>query len=550
MSELTKLSSWTKLSEHFSEISKVSIKQLFEKDPNRAKFLTKSYDGVLFDFSKNHIERKTIDLLCKLADERRLGEKIEAMFSGKEINFTERRPVLHIALRNLSNEPIRVGGWDVMPKVNAVLHKMKVFTQNIHNGLWRGFSGERITDIVNIGIGGSDLGPRLVCKALEHFRQPDIRAHFVSNVDGSEILSVLKNLNPAKTLFVIASKSFTTPETLLNAETAKKWFLKNGSAETSDIQKHFVALSTNEEACRNFGIPPENMFHFWNWVGGRFSLWSAIGLVISLYLGFDNFYDLLSGAFEIDNHFRKSSFEDNIPVIMGLLGIWYNNFFGFGTYGIIPYDTRLGLLPNYLQQLIMESNGKTVDENGEFVEYPTSPVVWGGVGTDCQHSFFQLLHQGSQIVPLDFLAPIEPTHPFENHHEMLIANFLAQSEALALGKTKQQAEEELQNSGLPEEETQALLPHKIFRGNRPSTTILFDKLTPKTLGKLLATYEHKVFVEGAVWGINSFDQFGVELGKQLAKNLLSKIQNNTTEGIENQSTKQLLEYFLSKRRSK
>ncbi len=546
--KLTQTKAWRKLIEHQKFISKTPLKELFEQNPNRANEFSYEFNEIIFDFSKNYITNETIQLLIELAIEQKLPEKIEAMFNGEKINFTEKRPALHIALRNRENTPIKVDGWDVMPKVNAVLWKMQNFTEMIQSGFWRGYRGDRITDIVHIGIGGSDLGPRLICDALKQYQKPNINVHFVSNVDGYDIKQTLSKIHPSKTLFIIASKSFTTPETLINAKTAREWFLKNNKLNESDIAKHFIAISTNEEACKAFGIPPENMFHFWSWVGGRFSLWSAIGLVISLFIGFENFEKLLEGAHLVDKHFRNTPLESNIPILMALLSVWYNNFWNFNTHAIIPYDMKLRLLPDYLQQLIMESNGKRIDSNGEEVDYPTSPIVWGRIGTDSQHSFFQLLHQGTQIVPIDFIAGIEPDHPFLNHHDVLIANLIAQSEALMIGKNREEVIIELENSKIDPLDKIELVPHKIFPGNRPSTTILYQRLDPKTLGSLLAIYEHKVFVEGVLWDINSFDQWGVELGKQLAKSILSQIETGKIDKGNNPSTSKLLEYYLKYRK--
>ncbi|ROL55764.1 glucose-6-phosphate isomerase [Bacteroidetes/Chlorobi group bacterium Naka2016] len=548
MAKLTETLAYAKLKEHKKSLDNVRISKLFELDPKRIDDFTFEFNDFLFDFSKNLINRQTLNLLIELAEEQKLPEKIEQMFNGEKLNFTEHRAVLHIALRNIENRTIKVDGWDVMPKVNSVLLKMRNFTEMIHNGFWRGFRGDRITDIVHIGIGGSDLGPRLVCDALEPYRKPNINVHFVSNVDGRDIQKVLNNLNPFRTLFIIASKSFTTQETLINANTAKEWFLRNTNASEKDISKHFVAISTHEEACRKFGIPPENMFHFWNWVGGRFSLWSAIGLIIALYIGFENFESLLEGAFLVDKHFRNTPLHQNIPVLMGLLSVWYNNFWNFNSQAIIPYDLNLRLLPDYLQQLIMESNGKRIDKEGNVVNYPTSPIIWGKVGTDCQHSFFQLLHQGTQIVPIDFLAPVEPFHSLDNHHNVLISNLIAQSEALMQGKSKEEAEIELESSNLDPLDKIELLPHKVFPGNRPSTTIFYRRLSPKTLGSLLAFYEHRVFVEGIIWNINSFDQWGVELGKQLAKKVLQYIESKKIDDTVNPSTRKLIEYYLKNRK--
>lgn len=546
--KLTQTKVWRKLIEHQKFISKIPLKELFEQNTNRANEFSYEFNDILFDFSKNYITKETIQLLIELAIEQKLPEKIEAMFNGEKINFTEKRPALHIALRNRENTPIKVDGWDVMPKVNAVLLKMQNFTEMIHSGFWRGYRGERITDIVHIGIGGSELGPRLICDALKKYQKPNINVHFISNVDGHDIKQTLSQIPPSRTLFIIASKSFTTQETLINAKTAREWFLNNTNASEKDIAKHFIAISTNEEACKAFGIPPKNMFHFWSWVGGRLSLWSAIGLVISLFIGFENFEKLLEGAHLVDKHFRNKPFESNIPVLMALLSVWYNNFWNFNTYAVIPYDMRLKLLPDYLQQLIMESNGKRIDSSGEEVDYPTSPIVWGRIGTDSQHSFFQMLHQGTQVVPIDFIAGIEPDHHFLNHHDVLIANLIAQSEALMIGKNRDEIISELANSNIDPLDKIELVPHKIFPGNRPSTTIFYQRLDPKTLGSLLAIYEHKVFVEGVLWDINSFDQWGVELGKQLTKSILSQIENGKIDKENNPSTSKLLEYFLKFRK--
>ncbi|MCX7880164.1 MAG: glucose-6-phosphate isomerase [Ignavibacteria bacterium] len=542
MVRISEIPSWLKLVEHHSKISKLNLNEIFGS--NRIEKLIFEEENILVDFSKNHITEETLELLVSLAKELQLEKKIEMMFAGERINFTESRPALHIALRNLSNYPIKVDGVNVMPKVNAVLLKMKLFTESIQDGTWCGFDGERITDIVHIGIGGSDLGPRLICDALEEYRNKNLKVHFVSNVDGLDIHATLKCLNPKTTLFIIASKSFTTPETLINANTAKEWFLKHTGANENAIAKHFVAISTNEEACFKFGIPKENMFTFWDWVGGRFSLWSSIGLVISLYLGFDNFTKLLAGAHKIDTHFRSTTFEKNLPILLALLTIWYNNFWNYLTYAIIPYDLRLRLLPDYLQQLIMESNGKRINSEGKVIDYCSSPIVWGRIGTDSQHSFFQLLHQGTQIVPLIFVGVAKPSHNLSHHHDVLIANMIAQSEALMCGKSSNEVYDELSQRNLTREEIEKILPHKIFPGNRPSTTIFLRELNPETLGSLLAIFEHKVFVEGTIWDINPFDQWGVELGKELAKKVLNQIEAGKVDENQNLSTQKLLLYYL------
>lgn len=512
-----------KLKEHHSEISQLHMRDLFEADHNRFDKFSIKFNDLLFDYSKNIITENTIALLLELAEKVELKEKIKEMFNGSPINFTEKRAVLHVALRNKSDNHIKTEGWDVMPMINTVKAQMRKFVEEIHSGSWKGATGKSITDVVNIGIGGSDLGPRMVCEALKPYSKGKVNVHFVSNVDPSDLAEILSKLNAETTLFIIASKTFTTQETLTNAVSAKEWFLKKAATHESDIAKHFVALSTNELAVKDFGIDPRNMFVFWNWVGGRFSLWSAIGLSIALLIGMDGFNELLTGAYEMDNHFRETEFERNIPVLMGLLGIWYTNFFHTRSYAVIPYDNYLRRFPAFLQQLEMESNGKRTTETGDFVEYETSPVVWGTIGTDSQHSFFQLLHQGTQLIPADFLAPIQNSHPMGEHHDILLANFFAQTEALMKGKTKEEAALELSVQGLGENFAKMLLPHKVFPGNKPTNTFLYTQLTPKVLGSLIAAYEHKVFVQGIVWNINSFDQWGVELGKQLAKKILPEL---------------------------
>jgi glucose-6-phosphate isomerase len=468
------------------------------------------------------------------------------MFAGERINFTEGRAVLHVALRNRSGRSIMEGGRDVMPAVRAVLAHMRAFSESVREGVWRGCTGDMITDVVNIGIGGSDLGPVMVTEALRPYHHPRLTPHFVSNVDGTHIIEVLKRVPPASTLFIVASKTFTTQETLANAHTARSWLLEH-LGSTADIARHFVAVSTNEQAVRTFGIDPHNMFEFWDWVGGRYSLWSAIGLPIALMIGMDRFEELLGGAFEMDEHFRTAPLEANIPVILGLLGIWYVNFFGARTHAILPYDQYLHRLPAYLQQADMESNGKRVDRDGEIVDYATGPVLWGEPGTNGQHAFFQLLHQGTLMVPADFLAPALSHNPVGTHHALLLANFLAQTEALMKGKTEETARSELTEAGLQGEALRRLLPHKLFPGDRPTTTILFRQLTPHTLGMLLALYEHRIFVQGVVWRINSFDQWGVELGKQLAKTLLPELTGSAGPGMHDGSTLGLLDAIRAMR---
>ncbi len=545
---ITQTDEWKALENHYSAMSKIHLRDLFASDSNRFGKYSIRLKDLLFDYSKNIITDETLDLLLKLASRANLKENIEAMFSGEKINFTENRAVLHVALRNFSDEPIYVDGQDVMPGVRSVLHHIKEFTEAVRSGAWLGLTGKRITDVVNIGIGGSDLGPAMVSTALKPFSGNVLRVHYVSNVDSTDIVETLKKLDPETTLFIIASKTFTTQETLTNANTAKNWFLKHCGAREKDIEKHFVALSTNEKACVEFGINPNNMFHFWDWVGGRYSLWSAIGLSCALYVGYDNFEKLLRGAFEIDCHFRNEPFERNIPVLMALLGIWYNNFFGAESYAIIPYDQYLVRFPEFLQQLDMESNGKYINRQGQKVSYKTGPIIWGTIGTNSQHSFFQLLHQGTRLVPADFIAAINSPNEIGEHRPILLANFFAQTEALMKGKTRDEALLELRQQFKDEDEIQKLLPHKVFEGNRPTNTILLDELSPTSLGKLIALYEHKVFVQGVIWNVNSFDQWGVELGKQLAKRILPELAGDGYVSTHDSSTNGLINHYKKVRR--
>ncbi|MBO7726179.1 MAG: glucose-6-phosphate isomerase [Thermoguttaceae bacterium] len=537
----TETSAWKALAEHKKAAETFSMREMFAADPDRFTKFSIAWDGILFDYSKNLITEETVEKLVALANQCGLAEKIEAMFTGRKINVTENRAVLHIALRNRGNTPIEVDGEDVMPKVNAVLDKMKSFSDEVRSGARTGWTGKRITDVVNIGIGGSDLGPYMVTEALKPY-QTTLRPHFVSNVDGTHICETLRGLNPETTLFIIASKTFTTLETMTNAGSARAWFLKAAKDESA-IAKHFVALSTNRAEVERFGIDPENMFEFWNWVGGRYSLWSAIGLSIALAIGFDRFAELLTGAYETDVHFRTTPFEKNIPVLMALLGIWYNNFFGAETHAILPYDQYLHRFPAYLQQGDMESNGKRVDRENNPVGYSTGPIIWGEPGTNGQHAFYQLIHQGTKLIPCDFIAPVETQNPIGDHHDKLIANFIAQTEALMRGKTEYEAFAELRASGLPEAEARRLAPAKVFPGNRPTNTIFVDKLTPKTLGRLIALYEMKIFVQGIVWNINSFDQMGVELGKQLAKVILPELAGKDEVASHDASTNALINYY-------
>ncbi len=546
MSTLTKLASWKSLQDHHKKIASKHMRDLFAEDPKRFDKFSIKFGDILLDYSKNRITSETVPLLLNLAREASLNHWIEKMFTGEKINSTEDRAVLHVALRNRSNAPILVDGKDVMPDVDRVLRHMKDFSARVRSGDWQGFSGEAITDIVNIGIGGSDLGPVMVTEALKPYGKQGLRVHFVSNVDGTHITETLKMLSPETTLFVIASKTFTTQETLTNANTAKDWFLKSAK-NPSAVAKHFVALSTNSDAVAKFGIDTKNMFEFWDWVGGRYSLWSAIGLSIVLFIGMDNFDELLAGAYEMDQHFRNEPFEQNIPVILGLLGIWYDNFFGAETQAIIPYDQYLHRFAAYFQQGDMESNGKRVSRTGEAVDYSTGQVIWGEPGTNGQHAFFQLIHQGTRMIPTDFLAPVNSQNPIGEHHPILLSNFFAQTEALMKGKTEAEAKEELEAAGFSGDALNQLLPHKVFPGNRPTNSILFKKLTPRVLGSLIAMYEHKIFVQGIIWNINSFDQWGVELGKQLAKKILPELSGSQNVTAHDSSTNGLINYYKSKR---
>lgn len=532
---------WKALADHKKTVEKLTMREMFAKDPARFEKFSINWNGILFDYSKNRITDETMKLLFALAEESGLAEKIEAMFTGEKINVTERRAVLHMALRNRENSPVYVDGEDVMPKVNAVLAKMKAFSEKVISGQWKGFTGKAITDAVNIGIGGSDLGPYMVTEALKPY-QNRLKLHFVSNVDGTHIAETLKNLDPETTLFIVASKTFTTLETMTNALSAKDWLLAAAKDEKA-VAKHFVALSTNKPEVEKFGIDPENMFEFWNWVGGRYSLWSAIGLSIVLAVGFENFEELLLGAHETDVHFRTAPFEKNIPLIMALLGVWYNNFFGAESLAILPYDQYLHRFAAYLQQGDMESNGKRVDRENRAVDYSTGPIIWGEPGTNGQHAFYQLIHQGTKLIPCDFLAPVETQNRIGDHHQKLIANFIAQTEALMRGKTEAEAAAELKKSGLSDDEAARLAPSKVFPGNRPTNSIFFDKLTPRALGRLIALYEMKIFAQGMIWNINSFDQMGVELGKQLAKVVLPELADAGSVTSHDSSTNGLIAHF-------
>ncbi len=537
----TKTKAWENLATKFDE--NLQLKDLFENDKNRfQKFSRIIDDEILLDFSKNIITEEIFENLIELAKETELSEAINAMFTGEKINKTETRAVLHTALRNRSNNPILVDGENVMPEINAVLNQMKNFCEKVHSGEWKGYTGKKITDIVNIGIGGSDLGPVMVTEALGKYKIEGLILHFVSNVDGTHIVETLKNLNPETTLFLVASKTFTTQETMTNAHSARNWFLATAKDEKS-IAKHFVALSTNSAAVTNFGIDIANMFEFWDWVGGRYSLWSAIGLPIALAIGFDNFLKLLEGAHEMDNHFKGTDFKNNFPVILALLGIWYNNFYGAETEAILPYDQYLHRFSAYFQQGNMESNGKYVDREGNKVKHNTGPVIWGEPGTNGQHAFYQLIHQGTKLIPCDFIAPSISQNQISDHHEKLLSNFFAQTEALAFGKTKKKVEQEFVESEKNLEKVANIVPYKIFEGNRPTNSILVKKITPKVLGKLIAMYEHKIFVQGVIWNIYSFDQWGVELGKQLAGKILPELKNDKKIESHDSSTNGLINLY-------
>ena len=516
---------WSQLEAHSKKMSSLHMKDLFAESSDRFGNFSTKFEDFLVDFSKNRITEETMKLLTQLAHEAELTDAIEKMYSGAKINLREDRSVLHIALRNRSNHPILVDGKDVMPAVNQVLDQMKGFSEKVISGEWKGYTGESITDIVNIGIGGSDLGPLMVTEALKPYQKEHLKVHFVSNVDGTHIAETLKKIKPETTLFMIASKTFTTQETMTNAGTAKTWFLESAKQET-EVSKHFVAISTNREAVVAFGIDPANMFQFWDWVGGRYSLWSSIGLSIACALGFENFVALLEGAHAMDQHFKSAPFESNIPVILGLISLWYINFFDARTEAILPYDQYMHRFAAYFQQGNMESNGKYVDRDSKEVTYATGPVIWGEPGTNGQHAFYQLIHQGTQLIPCDFLAPVISHNPIGDHHAKLISNFFAQTEALMNGRTLAEVKAELQHQGKSQEEIEELAPFKVFIGNRPTNSILFKKLTPRALGSLIAMYEHKIFVQGVIWNIFSFDQWGVELGKVLAKKILPELKDD------------------------
>ena len=538
---------WQLLTAHSEEMKKVHLADLFKNDPGRFEAFSLRIENILFDYSKNHLTPKTIELLMQLATACRLPDAIQAMFRGEPVNATEGRAVLHTALRNFSGKPATTGGKDVMPDVHAVLKQMRVFCNKIHSGAWKGYTGKRIRYIINIGIGGSDLGPYMVTEALKPYEKENITSYFVSNIDGTHIVETLKRVDPEETLFLVASKTFTTQETMTNAFTAREWFLQHANNH-QHIAQHFIALSTNEKAVVEFGILKVNMFAFWDWVGGRYSLWSAIGLSIALNIGFDNFELLLKGAYEADAHFHDTPIEKNIPVIMALVSLWYINFFGAQSEAILPYDQYLHRFAAYFQQGNMESNGKSVDRNGKKVHYATGPVIWGEPGTNGQHAFYQLIHQGTVLIPCDFIAPANSHNPTGDHHAKLLSNFFAQTEALMNGKPASIVKEELQNEGKDVASIEKILPYKTFEGNRPTNSFLVNKITPFTLGQLIALYEHKIFVQGVIWNIFSFDQWGVELGKQLAGKILPELKNDHPVTAHDASTNGLINAWKQMRK--
>jgi glucose-6-phosphate isomerase len=545
MSTLTTLPAWQALVRHFETVQSLNMRDLFAAEPQRFARFSLRLDDLLLDFSKNRMTGETFDLLVRLAGEAGVEERRAAMFEGARINSTENRAVLHVALRNRSERPILVDGKDVMPDVRRVLEQMRIFSEAVRSGAWRGASGQTITDVVNIGIGGSDLGPVMVTEALKPFAQEGLSSHFVSNVDASHIHQVLKRCRPETTLFIIASKTFTTQETLANAQTARAWTV--AALGEDAVARHFVALSTNREAVAAFGIDTDNMFAFWDWVGGRYSLWSAIGLSIAISIGFSRFEDLLTGAFDMDEHFRTAPLAANMPVVLALLGIWYIDFFGAITHAVLPYDQYLHRFPAYLQQADMESNGKSVTREGTPVDYQTGPVLFGEAGTNGQHAFYQLIHQGTRLVPADFLAAARSQNPIGDHQSLLLSNFFAQTEALMTGKSADVVRGELSRQGLSGDALEAAIPHRVFSGNRPTNSLLYAELTPRTLGRLIALYEHKIFVQGVIWQINSFDQWGVELGKQLAKVILPELAGPSPVTGHDGSTNGLIGHYKALR---
>lgn len=539
MSTLSNSAEWKAIQDHHQKIQSLSLRKAFSNDPERFDKFSLTFNDILFDYSKNLIDEQTLPLLRELAKLAKLEKMTEAMFVGEMINTTEKRAVLHTALRNRSSTPVYYKNKDVMPKINIVLNRMRDFCEQIHSGNWKGYTGKTITDVVNIGIGGSDLGPKMVSTALTPYAKYGLKVHFVSNVDQTDLVETLKNLNPETTLFLIVSKTFKTQETMTNAVSAKNWLLQ-ATNDDSAISKHFVAVSTKIERVKEFGIDADHMFEFWSWVGGRYSLWSAIGLSIALYIGMDNFERLLQGAYEADMHFRYTPLEQNIPVTMALLGIWYNNFFKTETHAILPYDQSLHFFADYFQQGDMESNGKNIDRDGEFVDYSTGPIIWGQSGTNGQHAFYQLMHQGTKLVPCDFLAPARSHYDLPEHHDILISNFLAQPEALMRGISAKEVKKSLSGE---DKKDKKLIASKVFLGNKPSNSFLFKKVTPKTLGTLIAFYEHKIFTQGVIWNINSFDQMGVELGKVLAQAILPELKSTEIINTHDSSTNALINTY-------
>ncbi|WP_369919792.1 glucose-6-phosphate isomerase [Marinomonas polaris] len=543
MGSPTELTAWQKLTEHKQEMASVNMKSLFAADPKRAEKYTTQAAGWTLDYAKNRADEKTLGLLTDLVKEAGLEKAIKGMFSGAHINNTEDRSVLHIALRaSQAQDSLMVDGVNVLEEVRSTLKQMEKFVAQLHSGEWKGYTGKRITDVISIGIGGSYLGPKVVAEALTPYEKDGIKVHFVANIDGSDITGKLKLVNPETTIFVISSKTFGTLETLSNANAARDWFLSNGGSQ-SDVSKHFAAVSSNVKKAVDFGMAEENIFPMWDWVGGRYSLWSAIGLPVAIAVGMDNFYELLDGAHQMDEHFRTAPFEENLPVIMGALGVWYINFHNAQTHALIPYDHYLRAMPAHIQQLDMESNGKSTLLNGDGVETDTGPIIWGGAGTNGQHAYHQLLHQGTRLVPVDFIVPLASHNPIGEHHAQLFANCLSQSQALMVGKTLEQAQQELRDSGATDEQIATIAPHKVIPGNRPSNTLLTDKMTPATIGALIALYEHRTFVQGTIWGINSFDQWGVELGKVLGTDIYNRLVSDSNNSALDASTQALIKAF-------
>ncbi|WP_100636972.1 glucose-6-phosphate isomerase [Marinomonas sp. ef1] len=543
MGSPTELTAWQKLTEHKQEMASVNMKSLFAADPKRAEKYTTQAAGWTLDYAKNRADEKTLGLLTDLVKEAGLEKAIKGMFSGAHINNTEDRSVLHIALRaSQAQDSLMVDGVNVLEEVRSTLKQMEKFVAQLHSGEWKGYTGKRITDVISIGIGGSYLGPKVVAEALTPYEKDGIKVHFVANIDGSDITGKLKLVNPETTIFVISSKTFGTLETLSNANAARDWFLSNGGSQ-SDVSKHFAAVSSNVKKAVDFGMAEENIFPMWDWVGGRYSLWSAIGLPVAIAVGMDNFYELLDGAHQMDEHFRTAPFEENLPVIMAALGVWYINFHNAQTHALIPYDHYLRAMPAHIQQLDMESNGKSTLLNGDGVETDTGPIIWGGAGTNGQHAYHQLLHQGTRLVPVDFIVPLASHNPIGEHHAQLFANCLSQSQALMVGKTLEQAQQELRDSGATDEQIATIAPHKVIPGNRPSNTLLTDKMTPATIGALIALYEHRTFVQGTIWGINSFDQWGVELGKVLGTDIYNRLVSDSDNSALDASTQALIKAF-------